>query len=362
MENMIRLNLQLFGEKTESATSKKKSDARKKGQVAMSKDMVVAFGLLMTFLVINGTGAMSVEAMKKFYLMIMNVMESGDGAFTGESLSLLYMESILTILRISLPMLLTAMTIGVVASIAQVGFLFTTEPIIPKLDKINPLKGLKKLFSMQSLVELVKSLLKGSLVLLIVWNYFDSNKESLVNSMNLDVKSGVIFIWNTTFSIVVRICILLIILAIVDFAYKKWQHGKDLRMSKQEIKEEYKQMEGDPQLKAKIRDKQRQMAMGRMMQEVPKADVIITNPTHFAIALRYNVSEEAAPKVLAKGQDLIAQKIKSIAGENEIPIVENKPLARTLYKEVDIGRTIPGELFEAVAEVLAYVYGLKKAK
>lgn len=178
--------------------------------------------------------------------------------------------------------------------------------------------------------------------------------------LELDFGSIVEEMWTLTFGVVIRCSVLLFVIAVFDFAFKKWKNKKELMMSKQEIKEEYKQSEGDPQLKAKIKEKQRSMAMSRMMQEVPKADVIITNPTHFAVALRYDPALGDAPLVTAKGQDLIAQNIKRIATENDVPIVENKPLAQTLYKSVEIGSRIPTDLFEAVAEVLAYVYSLKK--
>lgn len=358
----LKLNLQLFSEKTEQATTKKKEDARKKGQVAVTKDLGTAFALLATFFAINIASGYVVRNMKTYFLTIFEIMGNTDILFNANGLYQLYGITVRTFLSLSLPFLITAMVIGIALNLAQVGFLFTVEPLIPKFEKISPISGLKRLFSLQSIAELLKSLLKGSLVIFIVWSYLSNNLEMIVGMMSLEVDNAVVLIWRTVFDIVLRICLLLVILGIADFIFKKWQHNKKLMMSKQEVKDEYKQSEGDPQLKSKIKEKQRQIAMGRMMQEVPKADVIITNPTHFAVALRYNNDMESAPRVIAKGQDLIAMKIKSVAEENNIAIIENKPLARALYNEVDIGSMIPAEFFEAVAETLAYVYSLKNPK
>ena len=263
------------------------------------------------------------------------------------------------ILKLSLPLLLIAMVSGVIVSYGQVGFLFTSEPLQPKLEKINPLKGLKNMFSSRSLVEMIKAIAKSILILYVAYSYILDHINELLITLELDLGSIVIVMWDLIFGVVIRCSILMFVIAIFDFAYKKRKNKKELMMTKQEIKEEYKQSEGDPQLKAKIKEKQRAFAMGRMMQEVPKADVIITNPTHFAVALKYDTKLGEAPVVVAKGQDLIAQNIKKIATENDVPIVENKPLAQTLYKTVNIGSYIPADLYEAVAEVLAYVFSLK---
>ena len=353
-------DLQLFSEeKTEQPTSKKIRDARNKGQVVQSKDLNSAISLLAVFLGFTALSQFYVENLIGFYQYTMNLVEDTASLFTTNGIALYFSEAILMILKLSLPLLLIAMVSGVVVSYGQVGFLFTSEPLKPKLEKINPLKGLKNMFSMKSIVEMVKAIAISTLVLYVAYSYILDHISELLITLELEVGSIVVVMWDLIYNVVIRCAILMFVIGVFDFAYKKRKNKKELMMSKQEIKEEYKQSEGDPQLKAKIKEKQRAFAMGRMMQEVPKADVIITNPTHFAVALKYDTQLAEAPVVVAKGKDLIAQNIKKIANEHEVPIVENKPLAQTLYKTVDIGSYIPADLYEAVAEVLAYVYSLK---
>ena len=353
-------DLQLFSEeKTEQPTSKKIRDARNKGQVVQSKDLNSAISLLAVFLGFTALSQFYVENLIGFYQYTMNLVEDTASLFTTNGIALYFSEAILMILKLSLPLLLIAMVSGVVVSYGQVGFLFTSEPLKPKLEKINPLKGLKNMFSMKSIVEMVKAIAISTLVLYVAYSYILDHISELLITLELEVGSIVVVMWDLIYNVVIRCAILMFTIGVFDFVYKKRKNKKELMMSKQEIKEEYKQSEGDPQLKAKIKEKQRAFAMGRMMQEVPKADVIITNPTHFAVALKYDTQLAEAPVVVAKGKDLIAQNIKKIANEHEVPIVENKPLAQTLYKTVDIGSYIPADLYEAVAEVLAYVYSLK---
>ncbi len=353
-------DLQLFSEeKTEQPTSKKIRDARNKGQVVQSKDLNSAISLLAVFLGFTALSQFYVENLIGFYQYTMNLVEDTASLFTTNGIALYFSEAILMILKLSLPLLLIAMVSGVVVSYGQVGFLFTSEPLKPKLEKINPLKGLKNMFSMKSIVEMVKAIAISTLVLYVAYSYILDHISELLITLELEVGSIVVVMWDLIYNVVIRCAILMFTIGVFDLVYKKRKNKKELMMSKQEIKEEYKQSEGDPQLKAKIKEKQRAFAMGRMMQEVPKADVIITNPTHFAVALKYDTQLAEAPVVVAKGQDLIAQNIKKIANEHEVPIVENKPLAQTLYKTVDIGSYIPADLYEAVAEVLAYVYSLK---
>ena len=310
--SIIKFDLQQFGEKTEKATPKKKRDARKKGQVVQSKDLTSSIQILVVFTVLNFLLRYIANTVVNFYNVVMNFITFGDSYFTLPGISSLLGEMLLIILKGSLPLLLVALATGLMLSYMQVGFLFTTETLKWKLDKINPIEGFKRLFSLKSLFELVKSVLKATLILIFAFNYLSSKR----------------IMWDLTYGVVLRSCIVLILLGIFDYVYKRWQNSKDLKMSKQDIKDEYKQSEGDPQLKGKIKEKQRQMAMSRMMQDVPSADVIITNPTHFAVAIKYDVSKNPSPFVVAKGRDLIAQNIKKIAKENKVEIVENKPLAR----------------------------------
>lgn len=354
-------DLQLFSEeKTEQPTYKKIKDARDKGQIAQSKDLNGAVTLLAVFMAFSFLSDFYVENLISYYHYAMNMTEDTAVLFGSNGIRLFFSETVLFILRMSLPLLLVALVLGVFVSYVQVGFLFTTETLKPKFDKINPIKGFKNMFSSRALVEMVKSIAKAVLLLLIPLSYIMDNLRRLLITLELELGPIVVIMWELIFGVVIRCSILLFVIALFDFAFKKWKNKKDLMMTKQEVKEEYKQSEGDPQLKAKIKEKQRALAMSRMMQEVPKADVIITNPTHFAVALRYDTKMGDAPIVTAKGQDLIAQNIKRIAGENNVPIVENKPLAQTIYNNVDIGSFIPADLYEAVAEVLAYVFSIKK--
>ena len=353
-------DLQLFSEeKTEQPTSKKIRDARDKGQIAQSKDLNDAVSLLAVFMSFSFLSSYFVDNLIGYYYFTMDLTVDTAALFTSNGIALFFNETIFTILKLSLPLLLIALTSGLLVSYIQVGFMFTTETLKPKFEKIDPVKGFKNMFSSRALVEMVKSIAKAILIIYVAVSYIMDNMRDLLITLELDMGPIVLVMWDLIFGVVVRCALLLFVIALLDFAFKKWKNTKDLMMSKQEVKQEYKQSEGDPQLKARIKEKQRAFAMSRMMQEVPKADVIITNPTHFAVALRYDTGLGDAPLVVAKGQDLIAQNIKRIALENEVPIVENKPLAQTLYKTVDIGSFIPADLYEAVAEVLAFVFSLK---
>ncbi len=355
------MNLQLFaaGEKTEKATAKKKRDARKKGQVVQSRDLTTAVIFLAVMVTINMTTDYYTTRVIAFYRLVSDLMTETEGLFSFGNIIPLFQQAIEELIVLILPVLMVALATGLLLSFLQVGALFTTETLKFKLDKINPISGFKKLFSLRSLVELVKSLLKGGILVAVVLNYLFGRQGEILSVLDLSVAQIAALMWELLFGVGVRAAAVLLALAVLDYAYKVWQNEKDLRMSKKEIKDEYKESEGDPLLKSKIKEKQRQFAMSRMMQEVPEADVIITNPTHFAVAVRYDLARAQAPVVVAKGQDLVAMNIKKIGGENDVPIVENKPLARSLYDLCDLGDLVPPDLYEAVAEVLAYVYRLK---
>lgn len=282
-----------------------------------------------------------------------------DSLFEAPNIMNLMAETGLLMLGIIMPIALVAMSIGLLTTYLQVGVLFTIEPIQPKLDKISPIKGFKRLFSVRSLVELAKAITKGTLLLYIAFSYVIDKINLFYESVNYSLEGIAYLMWDVTFNVVLRCAIFLFVIGVFDYAYKKWQDSKDNMMTKQEIKDEYKNSEGDPLLKAKIKEKQRQISMSRMMQDVPKADVIITNPTHYAVAIQYDSNRGDAPFVVAKGKNLIAANIKRTATENDVPIVENKPLARALHAQVEIGDFIPPDLYEATAEVLAYVFKLR---
>jgi len=279
-----------------------------------------------------------------------------DFVFSLKNLQPLFIYIMINFFIIIAPIALTSLVVGVLASYFQVGVLFTTKPLAIDIKKLDPIEGFKRMFSMKSIVELIKSLIRMIFLGYVSYSYIKGQVVTILETIGMDIYTILKSILNMSVNIGIRSGVVLMVLAVLDYSYQRYDYNKKLKMSKQETKEEYKQVEGNPQIKSKIKEKQRQMSMQRMMQDVPKADVIITNPTHFAIGIKYNQQEFDAPKVIAKGQDLIAQNIKKIAHENNIPIVENKPLARTLYGSVDIGQFVPPDLYQAVAEVLAYVY------
>lgn len=346
-------------DKTEEATPKKKSDSRKKGQIARSKDVGVALTMVVCTIAVSACWNMMINGFKEvmIYFLQLPTLDNFDKlSLTGISITV--------IMRVAyglLPIALPIMVGGIIASLMQTGFLITGEPLKPSFGKLNPLSGIKNMISKRSLVDLCKNLIVISIVSIIAYRYISSNYQQIISMSNIYLPSLNVEIKNLVLGIFKQICIVLIVIAAIDYFVQFKMHNQDLKMSKQEVKEEYKQQEGDPQLKGKIKQKQREMSRQRMMQSVSDATVVITNPTHLAIALKYEEGTDMeAPKVLAKGVDYLALKIKSIAKENEIPIIENKPLARMMYDKVEIDNDIPPELYQGVAEILAIVMKIKK--
>jgi flagellar biosynthetic protein FlhB len=264
------------------------------------------------------------------------------------------------VVLLTAPVAFGLLAVGVMANLLQVGFLFTVESIRPKWQKFNPLTGLRNLFaSRRSGVELVKGLAKVTIVALVVYSALDSLLSDSVSLVDADVGSVVGFMERGAISVGLRAGIAILILAVADYAFQRFEYERDLRMTKQEVKEEFKTLEGDPVVKGRIKTIQRQIAYRRMMADVPKSDVVVTNPTHLALALKYDAKTMASPRLVAKGADLIAQRIREIAVQHNIPIVEDKSLAQALYKSVDLGEEIPEKLFHAVAQVLAYIYRMR---
>ena len=353
-------DLQLFaddggGEKTEEPTAKKKSDARNKGQVAKSQELNAAFVLFIGFWTMKVLGAYTYREIAAYATYIFGNLNT---TVDTETVMRLFLGIITMLLKTSFPIMLAIMVIGLAINLVQVGWNFTTEPLGFDLNKLNPINGFGRIISKRSFVELLKSLFKILIIGLFLYENLKDEILQMPKLIYLDLSMSMVQIADIIFMMAFKICAIFFVLAILDYMYQKWEHNEQLKMTKQEVKEEFKQMEGDPQIKGKIKQKQREMAMARMMQEVPKADVIVTNPTHFAVALRYSDGMRA-PEVIAKGQDLVALKIKEVAREAGVVIVENKPLARALFAAVEIGGTVPPELYKAVAEVLAYVYHLK---
>ncbi len=350
-------DLQLFnGEKTEDPTSKRKSDAKKKGQVGKSQEINSAVIILVAFVALKILGTHIFEEVSQYMVFIFSNMQD---ELSVESAMNIFLGMVILLAKTALPIMITILVFAVAANLYQVGFNFTFEPIMPKLEKLDPISGAKRMFSMRSLVELVKSIIKIFVVGYFLWGFLEDEIGHLPKLIYASLNESMVVVATLIFALVLKIGLVLVILAILDFMYQKWQHKESLKMSKQEVKDEFKQSEGDPKIKGKIKQKQRAIAMQRMMQEVPKADVIVTNPTHFAVALKYEQGM-MAPVIIAKGQDLIAKRIKEIAREAKVVIVENKPLARALYATTEVGDIVPQELYKSVAEVLAYVYRLKK--
>jgi flagellar biosynthetic protein FlhB len=361
----IRLNLQFFaedgpgGERTEKATPRKKQKAREKGQVLQSREISSTVVLLIAFVSLKLLGGYMFHEVEAFFRLC-----AGDLAINFDVESINELMRLLGLVLVQLikiigPIFAIVLVVSIISSFAQVGALFTLEPLKPKFSKLNPVNGIKRIFSFRGLTELVKSLLKITIIGVVAWQSIRAEENHIIKLMDQDLASAAVYISSTAIDIAIKICAMMVIIAILDYGYQWWQYEKDLRMTKQEVKEEYREMEGSPEIRQRIRQKQREMSMRRMLTEVPKADVVITNPTHFAVAIQYDAEKAPAPVVIAKGIDYMALRIRDIAKENGVETVENKPLAQALYKSVDIGQQVPPELYQAVAEILAFVYRLK---
>nr|WP_154665931.1 flagellar biosynthesis protein FlhB [Paenibacillus pinihumi] len=345
-------------EKTEKATPKKKQDSRKKGQVAKSMEVPASFILLFVFLSFLMLGGYYKE---RLIGLFGSTFESRlNMEITLANVGILFKDLIIEGLMLLAPLFGIAIVVALLGNYVQFGFLLTGDPLKMKLSKINPVQGFKQIFSMRSVVEFLKSILKLTVIGLVVWMTLWGEKDHILSLGSVPIEQIFSFAASITLSLGVKIGALLVVLALMDYMYQRFDFEKKQRMSKQDIKDEYKKTEGNPVIKGRIRERQRKMALQRMMQEVPKADVVITNPTHFAVAIRYDGSEMEAPVIIAKGMDYVALKIREIAKENGIIMMENKPLARALFERAEIGDTIPSDLFQAVAEVLAYVYKVKR--
>lgn len=353
----FKIDLQLFStEKTEKPTPKKKRDAREKGNVLQSREINSAFVLLAAFIIINIFATFVGITFKKNTLYIYEQYLPVNYIFSIKNIQSIMIGVMINFFIIIAPITVTSLVVGVASNYLQVGTLFTTKPLNININKLNPVEGFKRMFSMKSVAEFLKAFIRILILGYISYNYIKNQINLIFNSIGMDIIKISKLLLKMSVGIGIRSGIALVVLAILDYLYQRYEYNKNLMMTKQEVKEEYKQTEGDPKIKSRIREKQRAMSMRRMMQDVPKADVIITNPIHFAVAIEYNSQHFDAPKVIAKGKRLVAQNIKKIALENNIVIVENKPLARALYDSVEIGQFVPPELYQAVAEVLAYVY------
>jgi flagellar biosynthetic protein FlhB len=347
-------------EKTEAPSQHRIDEFRKRGEVASSKELNSVLVLASTIFVLGLSLTYVYEVLQEFvtWLYTLDIAY----AFTEKSFKTIVTKTIMTGLKCIAPVLLTALCVGVFASVAQIGFLFSPEVLELKFDRVNPLKGVKNLFSMKSVVEAIKGVFKFSFVMAIVYYVVKDDLNSYQGYFHVSFLEGFLHAKGTILKVAFSIIVSISIIAIADFAYQKLSYQKKLMMSKEELKKEHKEQDGNPEVKQKIRAIQREMSQKRMMEDVKESAVIITNPTHIAIALKYDGETMVSPQIVAKGTDHLALRIREIAKEHDIPIVENVPLARAMNKTVKLGDSVPRNLYKTVAEVLAFVYKLNKKK
>ncbi len=354
------------GEKTEEPTAKKLSDARNEGQVAKGKDLTSAVMLLVLFMVLRFTvgnmGEGFIECFNKNYTQIGDLFTSTHGEYNMQYTIALIQSAALDMLKLLIPFFGIGFIIAIVIELAQVKWKPTSKPLQPKLSKFNPVNGIKRMFSVRTLVSLIKQVVILVVIFIVVYNKLKSRMSDIYMLYDIPLISAIMLLGDIIFDIGTVICVIYTIIGIADYVFEKRKFRKDMMMTKQEVKDEWKNTEGNPEVKNKIRQKMSEASRRRMMQAVPEADVVITNPTHFAVALKYEQNKGKAPVVIAKGEDYLAAKIKEAARENNIEIVENKPLARMLYYNVELDEEIPPELYQAVAEVLAFVYNIKNKR
>ena len=363
----LKYNLQLFandegGEKTEEPTSKKLEDARKEGKVAKSKDVPIAVSLIVMFLAIKvGAGYLADSFIGVFNISIGAFERFVLDEFTFNSAIEIMMYALVRIVIIAGPFILIILIVTTLSDVLQIKWKVTSKPLKPKLSNINPLSGFKRLFSKDKIFELIKSVVKILILSYVIIDALKDNWALLLEMYRVDLVSAVGVIGDLVISLGLKISFIFLVIAFIDVIYQKFKFKKDMKMSKQEVKDEYKNSEGDPHVKGQIKSKMMAASQRRMMHNIPEADVVITNPTHLAVALRYKRDIDDAPVVVAKGADYVAEKIKAKAREHNIQIVENKPLARMLYFNVELESPIPQELYQMVAEVLAFVYGMNNS-
>ncbi|NBI10002.1 flagellar biosynthesis protein FlhB [Colidextribacter sp. OB.20] len=346
--------------KTEKATPKKRRDERKKGNVMMSKDAVAVVTLVGSLFMVQMMGGVLLERLQLLLSLCFSYMGPGSLSTFPGVLNELFKTVAVTFAVMAGPFLAVTCVLAIGATFFQTKMLVAGDSIKPKFSRLNPLQGLKRLFSLRSVIEAFKSILKITILLVLIFNYFKKEAQGFSRFLDMELWQSCSILFKESIGLVVQISIAFAALAFFDYLYQWWDYERQLKMSKQEIKEEYKQTEGDPQVKGKIKQIQRQRAQQRMMQQVPEADVVIRNPTHFAVALRYKPDKDSAPVVVAKGMDELALRIVKVAEEHGISTVENVPLAHALYDSTELDREIPPDLYGPVAEILVYVLKLDR--
>lgn len=347
--------------KTEKATPKRRQDERKKGNVLISNDIIAVASLVGSFFSLKLLFPKMISNIEMF----INEFFGYAGTKTSISNSFIadiVKDFIVAFALIALPVMLISISMSVAATVAQTRPIFVLDSLKPKFNRLNPIEGIKRLFSVRSLFDVIKGVIKISVLIFILYNFISDSLLTISRTTDMDLTSSIAVLLGLIISLAFKICLAFVAIAVFDYFFQWWEYERQIRMSKQELKEEFKQMEGNPQIKARIRDIQRKMAMSRMMQAVPKADVVIKNPTHFAVALKYDLNKDNAPILLAKGQDQLALRIIKEAEANGIFVMENKPLARAIYATTDLNAEIPPEFYGTVAEILVYIYKIKNKK
>ena len=347
------------GSKTEKATPKKRRDQRKEGNVLQSRDVSGIVTLAGSFFALWILFEGIIQTVAEFTIRFIELSGTVTDTSMGNVASL-GSSFLLAAAKTLVPFLLICAVLGVLGSGMQTRFLFATKNFIPKFSRLNPLEGFKRLFSLQNLVELAKGILKLIILVALTYSLLRSDMQDAMRTIYMDIPKSVAFMFSMLKTLFIRIVIAFVAIAALDYLYQWWNFERKMMMSKQEVKEEYKQTEGNPEIKSRIKSMQQHRARMRMMQAVPDADVIIRNPTHFAVALKYDIDKDSAPIVLAKGQDELALRIIDVGEQHQVPIIENRPLARALYQDTDINREIPQEHYGAVAEILVYIYKMNK--
>ena len=367
---ILAYNLQWFakdgpgGEKTEPATAKKLREAREEGQVAKSKELSSAFDLITLFVIlklfISFVGTSMLESFHEIYEKIPDVIDYSAGGLKTNTVTYLFSEALLMMLKQSAPFFIAGFVVVFIINLVQVGWKPTLKPMKPKGSKLNPISGFKRIISKESIFELVKSIVKVVLIAYVAYTSIREHQDTLFLLYDIPLYQVILLMGTVVIDTGLKISIVYLVIGLGDFIFQRHKFKEDMKMTKQEVKDEFKNTEGNPEIKGRQRAKMREVSQRRMMQSLPTADVVITNPTHLSVAIKYDADAHKAPIVIAKGADYLALQIREKAKEYKIEIVENKPLARMLYANVDIGAEIPPELYQAVAEVLAFVYNLKK--
>ena len=357
---MAEENESQAGEKTEEPSSYRLEEFRKRGEVASSKELTSSIVLGASFFVLSISLIYLYEIFGEFLIYIINLDFSQiyQKGILGDVLK----KSLILLAKAFAPIGISSVLIGVLATVSQIGFLYAPDVLALKLERINPINGMQRLFTLRSLVEAIKGFLKFLFIVSIAYFFLKNNFKSFSGFIHLDVLNSFLYAKDIIVNLALYIIGGLLVVSLFDLGYQKYTYHQRLKLTKEEAKKEAKEKDGNPEIKQRIKNIQREMANKRMMADVPKADVIVTNPTHISIALKYNATEMISPEVIGKGADHLALKIREIAKEHNIPIVENVPLARTLYKTVKVNEAVPRSLYKAVAEVLAFVYRMKRKK